>query len=384
MSLRSIRKQRKVGREARWGQRGTAAATIAARLEFQNISHRFDDLVVLRDVSLDISPGEIICLLGESGCGKTTLLRIAAGLERPSAGRVLINDQEMSGPSVFVQPEKRGVGLMFQDFALFPHMTIGDNVAFGLRGLGRAAGRREALAALERVGLARYADEFPDVLSGGEQQRVALARALAPRPAVFLMDEPFSGLDTRLRDSIRDETLTILRETRATCIIVTHEPEEAMRMGDRIALMRRGRLIQTGTAQDLYHDPVDVGAARVFSDINEIACRVEGGAVQTQFGRFEASGLMEGAGAVLCIRQQGIRLVPPGQGTAGRVLDIRFLGDNALAEIAVEGLDAPLYARMHQSTVPRRDVATGVLVDPDKVLIFPETSPSDAAETAPA
>ena len=381
VSLRSLSKGRKFRREARWGRRGTAAATIAARLEFQNISHRFDDLVVLRDVSLDVSPGEIICLLGESGCGKTTLLRIAAGLERPSAGRVLINDREMSGPSVFVQPEKRGVGLMFQDYALFPHMTIADNVAFGLRGLGRSAGRREALAALERVGLSRYADEFPDVLSGGEQQRVALARALAPRPAVFLMDEPFSGLDTRLRDSIRDETLAILRETRATCIIVTHEPEEAMRMGDRIALMRRGRLIQTGTAEALYHDPIDVGAARVFSNINEIACRVEGGAVHTRLGQFEAPGLAEGTNAVLCVRQQGIRLVPPGQGTAGRVLDIRFLGDNALTEIAVEGLETPILARFHQSAVPARDALTGVVVDPDKVLIFPEPGSADPSAT---
>ena len=169
---------------------------------------------------------------------------------------MLLNDREIAGPSVFLPPEQRSIGLVFQDFALFPHLSILDNVRFGLTALSREEARREAMIALERVGLAGYAASYPHVLSGGEQQRVALARALAPRPAVLLMDEPFSGLDSRLKDSVRAETLAILRQSRATAIVVTHDAEEAMRMGDRIALLKDGRLEQSGRAEELYLKPV--------------------------------------------------------------------------------------------------------------------------------
>ncbi len=162
--------------------RGKAAVTFAARLTFEDVSRRFGEGLALDHVSLDVAPGEVVCLLGPSGCGKTTLLRIAAGVERPSGGRVLIDNQEVAGPNRFVPPEKRGVGLMFQDFALFPHLSILDNVAFGLKSLTRSEAKAEAFAALERVGLGHYAGEYPHILSGGEQQRVALARAIAPAP----------------------------------------------------------------------------------------------------------------------------------------------------------------------------------------------------------
>ena len=221
----------KVGR-ARAGRgkatRGKAAVTFAARLTFEDVSRRYGRALALDHVSLDIAPGEILCLLGPSG-GKSTLLRVAAGVERPSAGRILLDGKEVVGANRFVPPEKRGIGLMFQDFALFPHLSILDNVAFGLS-LTRREAKAEARAALERVGLAHYADEYPHILSGGEQQRVALARAIAPRPSVLLMDEPFSGLDPRLREKMWEETLAILHETRATSIVVTHDAEEAMRM----------------------------------------------------------------------------------------------------------------------------------------------------------
>ncbi|MGB6907079.1 MAG: ABC transporter ATP-binding protein, partial [Methyloceanibacter sp.] len=235
--------------------RGKAGVTFAARLTFEDVSRRYGDSLALDHVSLDVPPGEVLCLLGPSGCGKTTLLRVASGVERPSSGRVLLDGQEVAGPDHFVPPEKRGVGLMFQDFALFPHLTLRQNVAFGLRSLTRSQANAEALAALARVGLAHYASAYPHILSGGEQQRVALARAIAPRPSVLLMDEPFSGLDPRLRERMREETLAILHETRATCIVVTHDAEEAMRMGDQLALMRRGRVVQTGKPLDLYRAP---------------------------------------------------------------------------------------------------------------------------------
>jgi iron(III) transport system ATP-binding protein len=350
--------------------RGKAAVTFAARLTLEEVSRRYGEVLALDGVSVDISPSEILCLLGPSGCGKSTLLRVAAGIERPSSGRVLLDGQEVAGPDKFVPPEKRGIGLMFQDFALFPHLSLLDNVAFGLKSLTRSEAKREARAALERVGLAHYAGEYPHILSGGEQQRVALARAIAPRPSVLLMDEPFSGLDSRLREQMREETLAILHETRATAIVVTHDAEEAMRMGDRVALMRQGRIVQTGKALDLYRAPKDILAARTFSELNELAARIEGGDAATPLGRFASNGVPDGADAIVCVRQRGVRLRKPGQGVPGRVLDARFLGDVALVEVAVQGLDAPLFARIAESDVPPQGAEVGVVIEPGAVLVF--------------
>jgi len=358
------------GKDGVKGARGKAAVTFAARLTFEEVSRRYGEVLALDRVSLDIEPSEILCLLGPSGCGKSTLLRVAAGVERPSAGRVLIDGQEVAGPHGFVPPEKRGIGLMFQDFALFPHLTIRDNVAFGLNSLTRSEAKAEAHAALERVGLSHYAGEYPHILSGGEQQRVALARAIAPRPSVLLMDEPFSGLDPRLREKMREETLAILHETRATSIVVTHDAEEAMRMGDRVALMRAGAVVQTGKALDLYRAPKDIFAARTFSDLNELTARVAQGSAATPLGRFAANGLADGVEAIVCVRQRSVRLLDVGQGVPGRVLDARFLGDIALVEIAVQGLDAPILARVRESDVPPHGAEIGVGIDTGAVLVF--------------
>jgi len=365
----------KAGRAARAlkrapSERGRARVTFAARLTFEDVSKRYGESLALDHVSLDLAPGEVLCLLGPSGCGKTTLLRIAAGVEHPSSGRVVLDGQEVAGPDRFVPPEKRAVGLMFQDFALFPHLTILQNVAFGLRSLTRTEANAEALAALARVGLAHYANEYPHILSGGEQQRVALARAIAPRPSVLLMDEPFSGLDPRLREKMREETLAILHETRATSIVVTHDAEEAMRMGDRVALMRAGRIVQTGDALDLYRAPKDILAARTFSDLNELPARVEQGSAATPLGRFLANGLPDGADAIVCVRQRGVRLLGAGQGVPARVLDARFLGDIALVELAVQGLDAPILARVREADVPPQGAEIGVSIDAGAVLVF--------------
>jgi iron(III) transport system ATP-binding protein len=348
-----------------------AAVAFAARLTLEALERRYDDMWALRGLSLDLAPGEVVCLLGPSGCGKTTLLRVAAGIEKPSAGRVLINEQEVAGPNRFVPPEERNVGLMFQDFALFPHLSILENVAFGLKGLGREEARREARAMLARVRLERYAEDYPHILSGGEQQRVALVRALVPRPAVMLMDEPFSGLDVQLREGIQNDTLALLRETRATCILVTHHPEEAMRLGDRIAVMRGGRLVQAGKAEELYTDPADLFVARLFSEINEVPWRVEGGALRTPVGTFSVPELGEGERATLCLRQRAISFVAPGLGQEARVLRVKFLGDAALVEVGVQGFEQPLKTLVRESEVPGRDVEVAIAVDPSRVLVFP-------------
>jgi iron(III) transport system ATP-binding protein len=373
------RARRRSGEQAAPAHGSRAAATIAARLTFESIERRYGGSLALAGLTLDIAPAEVVCLLGPSGCGKTTLLRVAAGIERPTAGRVLINDQEVAGPARFVAPERRNVGLMFQDFALFPHLSILANVAFGLKALPREDARREALAALARVGLERYADDYPHILSGGEQQRVALARAIVPRPAVMLMDEPFSGLDVQLRERLQEETITLLRETRATCLIVTHAPSEAIRLGDRIAVMRAGRLVQAGKAEALYRNPTDLFVARLFSEINEIPFSVEGGALRTPIGTFAVPGLGEGDAAILCIRRRAIRLAPAGKGLPGRVLQARFQGDLAVLEIAAQGFERPLQTLVRESDVPESGREVGLTVDPESVLVFPAEGPHEDA-----
>ncbi|WP_237151806.1 ABC transporter ATP-binding protein [Oryzibacter oryziterrae] len=351
-------------------RRGTAAATIAASLSFENIIHAYDGVPAIKDVSLTVEPGRILCLLGPSGCGKSTMLRIAAGLEQPLSGRVTIGGVEVTGPDRFVPPERRGVGLMFQDYALFPHMSIKANVMFGLTSLDRREAERAALAALARVGLESHAEDYPHALSGGEQQRVALARAIVPRPSVLLMDEPFSGLDSRLRDSVRDETLAVLRESRATAVIVTHDPEEALRMADHVALMRKGRLVQFDTPERVYSHPADIKAARFFCELNEIEAVARGGRVETPLGTFSAGAVPDGAKATVCIRLPGVLIGEPGQGAAARVVRQRFLGVVWLVELAVEGIDGLISARVRNPDAlqPGKDV--GVSADPRDVLVF--------------
>ena len=355
--------------------RRRAAATIASRLTLEGVGRMFGNVAALEDISLNADPGEIVSLLGHSGCGKSTLLRIAAGVDVPTAGRVLLDGREVASPMTFVPPEDRSVGLMFQDYALFPHMTVLRNVMFGLNALDRAARRQEALAALSRVGLAHLAESYPHQISGGEQQRVALARAIVPRPGILLMDEPFSGLDSRLRDSVRTDTLSVLRETGATAVIVTHDPEEAMAISDRIVLMRRGRIVQEGTAESLYGRPASLFVARFFSQLNELPGTVRSGRAATRIGAFAAPGLAEGGDVTVAIRPRGVLIAPAEsakQGTPGRIMSRHFLGETDLFDVAVDGWDTYLRvrARAGDGLVPGADVR--VSFDARDVLVFPQ------------
>ncbi len=357
--------------DARVATRVTAGVTFAAKLAFEDISHSFKPgSATLRNITLTAEPGEVLCLLGPSGSGKTTLLRIAAGIETQSAGRVLLNDREIAGPSIFLPPEQRSIGLVFQDFALFPHLSIVDNVRFGLTALSKEEARREAMISLGRVDLQSYAEAYPHVLSGGEQQRVALARALAPRPAVLLMDEPFSGLDSRLKDAVRAETLAILRHSRATAIVVTHDAEEAMRMGDRIALLREGRLQQVGRAEELYLRPADLFVAGFFSELNVFDARASGELADTPVGQVPAPGRDDGAPLTVAIRTSGFD-VDEASGTAeARILSRRYLGVVELLELAVAGAETPVRARVRCGALSPS--ARDVWLSPRKsdVLVF--------------
>ncbi|MCB1462179.1 MAG: ABC transporter ATP-binding protein [Nitratireductor sp.] len=357
-----------------WGPRNTAGVAIASSMRFERICHDYGKGAVLDDVSVAVEAGEVLCLLGPSGSGKTTLLRIAAGIDMPVSGTVWIDRKRVAGDGVFVPPEKRGVGLVFQDYALFPHLTIEQNVRFGLTGVERNTAREQARHMLSRVGMEEYANAWPHQLSGGEQQRVALARALAPRPGILLMDEPFSGLDSRLRDSVREGTLGLLRETRATAIIVTHDPEEALRVGDRIALMRDGCLVQHGTGEELFYSPVNLFAASFFTELNRFATRVVGGRVETPLGGFEAPGLSEGARATVCVRLPDIVVEPwsaKGEGLAGRIAGRRFVGIAELLELFVEGYEEPVRARARAGTLPPGISDVRVRVGAGAQMVFP-------------
>ena len=311
-----------------WGEKGTAGPVFAGNVTFENVSYVVRGKTILQNISLELKAGKIACLLGPSGCGKTTLLRLAAGVARPTSGRILLDHLEVAGPNKFLPPEKRNIGLMFQDFALFPHMTALQNVAYGLYALKKSDADAVASLALERVGLAEVKNRYPAMLSGGEQQRVALARAIVPRPQVILMDEPFSGLDQRLRETVRAETLAVLRETRATCLLVTHDPLEALALADHIYLLRAGKLVQQGPPESLMQNPIDPAAARFFTQHNEFVGSVSNGNVETPLGLIAAPGIAEGETALVMIPPGAIEVLPAGQGHAGQLQETRFMGDH--------------------------------------------------------
>ena len=252
--------------------------------------------------------GRVTALLGPSGSGKSTLLRAIAGLETLDAGEISFAGATWSGPGQHLAPERRRCGVVFQDYALFPHLTALDNVAFGLRNGPRAARRRDASARLEAVELGHRAKAYPHELSGGEQQRVALARALAPGPDVMLLDEPFSGLDRRLRASLRDTTASALRASEAATLIVTHDAEEALALADTIALMNEGRIIQSGAPDQLYLKPTSLAAARLLGEVEVFPARVAGGAADTPLGRVPAAGYPDGAEVFVLLRPEGVML----------------------------------------------------------------------------
>lgn len=349
----------------------TAGVSFAARLRFDQICHEFSPgVATLHDVSLSAEAGEVLCLLGPSGSGKTTLLRIAAGLEHQTSGRLFLNEKEIAGPGVFLPPEQRSIGLVFQDYALFPHLSIIDNVRFGLTALSKEEAKREAMNALMRVGLAHYANSYPQALSGGEQQRVALARAIAPRPAVLLMDEPFSGLDSRLRDMVRAETLEILRRSRATAIVVTHDAEEAMRLGDKIALLKDGRLVQVGTAEQLYNQPANLFAAGFFSEINVFEGKAQSGMVETPLGRYAAPGMADGMPASVAFRLSAFDVSQTHGEIPARVISRRFLGVIELVELAVPGSEIPVRARVRCGALTGDGGEIWLTVRESDVLVF--------------
>jgi iron(III) transport system ATP-binding protein len=355
---------------------------VSPRLQLKNISKAFGDKSVVDEVSLTVAAGQVTCLLGPSGCGKSTTLRIIAGVEGPDQGEIFVDGVRVCGGGDMMAPEDRSIGLMFQDFALFPHLSVADNVGFGLSG-DKADMQARVAQLLDRVGLGEFGAKFPHELSGGEQQRVALARALAPRPKVMLMDEPFSGLDNRLRDDIRDQTLSVLKEEGTAVLLVTHEPDEAMRMADEIALMRGGRIVQSGNPYNIYNSPVDKEAAGFFSDINVIRGQSNGALTQTPFGQFLTPGHADGGAVEIIIRPQHLRIdfdraeqahnATPSDGVPARgiVRRARFLGRESIVEFEMEKDGLVLTATLPGVFLPKLGTALMLTMRRDRCFVFP-------------
>jgi len=347
-------------------------------LHIHDIHHAFGAKQVLRGVSLEVAPGEILCLLGPSGDGKTTLLRLVAGLEPVQQGRITLDGTTLAAPGRELPPEARHVGFVFQDYALFPHLNVAENVGFGLSRLPKAERATRIAEALARVRLEDRGGAWPHQLSGGMQQRVALARALAPRPAALLLDEAFASLDARLREQVRDDTLHVLQEAGIPALIVTHDAEEAMFMADRIALMRAGRVEQLGSPEELYLRPQTPFAARFLGEVNDIPAIVTAGMAATPLGMLAAD--MPDGPAQLLLRPEGVRVLPPGHPGAApaEVEACRLLGPTTMAHMALpdgQGGILHIHARLPPGVALRRGEAVSLQADPQRAFVFPLALP---------
>jgi iron(III) transport system ATP-binding protein len=334
----------------------------SAILHLENVVKQFSrtSAPAVKDVSLTLQEGKLLGLLGPSGCGKTTLLRIIAGFEQPQAGRVELAGRLVAGDGVWLAPEKRSIGMVFQDFALFPHLSVAKNIAFGLKQRDSKKLEQQTSEAIALVGLQGMEDRYPHELSGGQQQRVALARALAPRPNLVLLDEPLSNLDVQVRLYLRQEVRDILKKTGTSGIFVTHDQEEALSISDQVAVMRQGHLEQVGTPESIYREPASRFVAEFVTQANFVPAQQHGHDWETEIGRFSAETVLcgcscdrpselENTTGELMIRQEDLILQPDAEGSVV-VGDRQFLGREYSYRLYTPSGQI-LYARTPASTV---------------------------------
>lgn len=345
-------------------------------LQINNLSYSINNHKILKDINLNLEKDKIACILGPSGCGKTTLLKLIAGLEKIQTGEIFLNDIMVSSSSQHLATEKRKIGFLFQDYALFPHLSVKENLNFAIKNNKKLTHNIDEI--IEIIKLPYSLQKYPHELSGGEQQRVALARSIIAQPDFLLLDEPFSSLDLNLKEEIRDDTLHLLQKSNVTVLIVTHDPFEAMFISNKIYIMKKeGKIIQSGTPQDLYNYPANSYVAGFFGETNKFLGIVENAQVYTPIGLIDTPQNMESQEVEIHIRPQGIKLIQeetPVNGIKGTVMASRLMGEYSFVHLSVLNKKNEIihvHSHMPPSFNPDQSSAVGIEVDINQAFIFP-------------
>lgn len=329
-----------------------------------------DKVLAVDELNLEVNKGEIVTLLGPSGCGKTTTLRLIAGFESPDSGEILIDGIRVAGKKTFVPPEKRNVGIVLQEFALFPHLNVRKNIAFGLRNLNKSEAEERIKSMIELTGLQGLEERYPYQLSGGQQQRVALARALAPSPLIVLFDEPFASIDPDLRSRMRIELKKILKKAGVTAVFVTHDQEEAFLIADRIVVMNKGMIHQIGTPMQVYHNPQDRFVAEFVGHADFISGKITSTKIVTEIGELplKSNTVKEGSDVIVMLRPGDVEIIPTKSGI-GIIETIEFKGKETLYSVKLKSGQI-IHSTQNSSYVPAVGTEVNVTANPTHLVVF--------------
>ena len=345
-------------------------------VKINNLSHSINNQKVLQNINLELEKDKIACILGPSGCGKTTLLKLIAGLEKVTTGDIIINDEIVSSNTMHLKTEKRKIGFLFQDYALFPHLTVKKNLNFAISNGKKEKHDIEEI--IEIIKLPNSLHKYPHELSGGEQQRVALARSIIAQPDLLLLDEPFSSLDLSLKEEVRDDTLHLLQKSNISVLIVTHDPFEAMFISNKIYIMQKsGKIVQAGSPRQLYNEPINSYVAGFFGETNKFKGMVKNAEVQTPIGKIKTHNNLESKEVIIHVRPQGIKLTQektPVNGIKGTVMASKLMGSFSFVHLSV--LDhnneiVHVHSHMPASFIPGQSTAVGIEIDDEQIYVFP-------------
>jgi iron(III) transport system ATP-binding protein len=345
-------------------------------VKINDLSHSINNYRILKNINIELEKDKIACILGPSGCGKTTLLKLIAGLEKIKHGEILLNNTAVSSSSIHLPTEKRKIGFLFQDYALFPHLTVKENLNFAIN--NKEKKKHNINEIIEVIKLPSSLQKYPHELSGGEQQRVALARSIISQPDFLLLDEPFSSLDLNLKEEIRDDTLHLLQKSNVTVLIVTHDPFEAMFISNKIYIMKKGgEIVQSGTPKELYNNPINSYVAGFFGETNKFKGVVKNSQVETPIGNISGLENMESKEVEIHVRPQGIKLqreLTPVNGVKGTVMASRLMGSYSFVHISVLDKNNEIvhvHSHMPPTFSPIQSSAVGIEVDKNQVFVFP-------------
>jgi iron(III) transport system ATP-binding protein len=345
-------------------------------VKIKELNHSINKQKILNDINLDLEKDKIACILGPSGCGKTTLLKLIAGLEKVQSGEIFLNESVVSSSSHHLETEQRKIGFLFQDYALFPHLNVKENLNFAMKNHNDLNNDIEEI--IEIIKLPNSLHKYPHELSGGEQQRVALARSIISQPDLLLLDEPFSSLDLNLKEEIRDDTLHLLQKSNISVLIVTHDPFEAMFISNKIYIMKKGgEIVQSGTPQNLYNKPINSYVAGFFGETNKFTGIVQNAEVKTPIGIIQAPNDLESKKVEVHIRPQGVKLIQestPVNGIKGTVMASRLMGEYSFVHLSVlnENNDVVhVHSHMPASFYPDQSSAVGIEIEKEQTFIFP-------------